>query len=239
MVSAQLGVAPKRMMDDFHAALGGVPLSRICMTPPPGTATVADLVRALHHERRRCELVDGTLVEKPMGFKESALASRLGKFIDRWNDARGEPGVVTGEGGPMMLMKGLVRLPDLAFTFYSRFPNNRLPSAAVPDLAPDLAVEVLSASNTPAEMERKLKEYFLSEVQQVWFIDPKTRTVTVYTSPDDATTLGAKDALTGGTLLPGFALELSVLFERLPDDDPPHAPPTAPAKPAKKPKKRK
>jgi Uma2 family endonuclease len=106
----------------------------------------------------------------------------------------------------------------------------------VPDLAPDLAVEVLSESNTPAEMERKLKEYFLSEVQLVWFVDPKARTVTVYTSPDEATTLSAKDALTGGDLLPGFAVKVADLFAQLPADAP--APKAAKPKPAKKAKKR-
>ena len=51
-------------------------------------------------------------------------------------------------------------------------------------MAPDLAIEVLSESNTPAEMERKLKEYFAAGMQLVWYFDPRARTVTVYTAPD-------------------------------------------------------
>jgi Uma2 family endonuclease len=96
----------------------------------------------------------------------------------------------------------------------------------VPDLAPDLAVEVLSEGNTREEMERKLKEYFLSEVSVVWFVDPRNRTVRVYTSPDDVTELGEGDTLDGGDVLPGFSVPVARLFADLGD---------AP-KPASKPK---
>jgi Uma2 family endonuclease len=99
-------------------------------------------------------------------------------------------------------------------------PGRTVPAEAVPDLAPDLVVDELSESNTPGEMERKLKEYFLSEVQQLWFVDPKKRAVTVYMSPDDATILNANDTLIGGTLLPGFAVNVADLFAQLPTDPP-------------------
>jgi Uma2 family endonuclease len=234
MVSARTGEQIESL-GDLLAELGGVSPDRVRLRPAPGTATVEDVVRLLHKHKRKFELVDGTLVEKPMGFKESALAMRLGKFIDRWNDDTGERGVLTGPDGPLKLMKKLVRIPDLAFTFYTRLPGGVLPTAPVPDLAPDLAVEVLSESNKTGEMERKLKEYFLSEVQQVWFIDPKKRTVIVYTSPDDATTLTEKDTLTGGDLLPGFALPVCVLFEKLaPDEDAPAPTPEGKKKPRKR-----
>lgn len=239
MVSARTGEEIESL-GDLLAELGGVSPDRVRLRPAPGTATVKDVVRLLHKHKRKFELVDGTLVEKPMGFKESALAMRLGKFIDRWNDDTGERGVLTGPDGPLKLMEKLVRIPDLAFTFYTRLPGGVLPTAPVPDLAPDLAVEVLSEGNRTGEMERKLKEYFLSEVQQVWFIDPKKRAVIVYTSPDDAATLTANDTLRGGALLPGFALRVSVLFEILaPDEHAPAAVPAAPPEPKKKPKKRK
>jgi Uma2 family endonuclease len=112
-------------------------------------------------------------------------------------------------------MKKLVRIPDVSFTNWDRVPGRRVPSAPVPDLAPDLAVEVLSEGNTCEEMARKLKEYFLSEVRLVWYIDPRNRTVRVYTSADEVTQLGTSDALDGGEVLPGFTVPVSNLFEQL------------------------
>ena len=51
-------------------------------------------------------------------------------------------------------------------------------------MTPNLAIEVLSASNTTAEMDRKLKEYFEAGAELVWYIDPQTRSATIYTSVD-------------------------------------------------------
>ena len=75
----------------------------------------------------------------------------------------------------MKLAEKLVRIPDVSFTNWDRVPGRVVPDAPVPDLAPDLAVEVLSEGNTREEMERKLKEYFHSDVQLVWYIDPRKR----------------------------------------------------------------
>jgi Uma2 family endonuclease len=66
-------------------------------------------------------------------------------------------------------------------------------------------------------------------VNLVWFVDPETRTVRVFTSPDDVTTLTAKVTLTGGEVLPGFAVPVADLFASLPPVK----------KPAPKPKKKK
>jgi hypothetical protein len=54
--------------------LGGVPADRVRFNPLPGTATVADVLQIEAHEGRLCELVDGILVEKPMGYAESMIA---------------------------------------------------------------------------------------------------------------------------------------------------------------------
>lgn len=80
-------------------------------------------------------------------------------------------------------------------------------------LTPDLAIEILSKSNTRQEMDRKLGEYFDSGVLAVWLIDPKTRTAQVFSSPDESSLLTEADSLDGGTILPGFRLGLHELFE--------------------------
>ncbi len=117
----------------------------------------------------------------------------------------------------MRLLKGLVRIPDVSFFCWDKLPGRVLPSKPIPDLFPDLAVEVLSESNTPEEMERKLREYFLAGVRLVWMIDPRERTAEVYTAPDaPAFRLDESGVLDGGNVLPGFRLPLAELFARLP-----------------------
>ncbi len=75
-------------------------------------------------------------------------------------------------------------MPDVAFMSWDRLPGKTVPDEAIPELAPDLAIEVLSAGNTKGEMERKLKDYFFAGVRLVWYIDWRRRTAEVYTSPD-------------------------------------------------------
>jgi Uma2 family endonuclease len=82
-------------------------------------------------------------------------------------------------------------------------------------LAPSIAVEVLSESNTRGEMERKRREYFKAGVEVVWIVDPESRTVDVYTTLQEFITLTEKDKLDGGAVLPGFTLSLRDLFSEL------------------------
>jgi Uma2 family endonuclease len=90
-----------------------------------------------------------------------------------------------------------------------------MPKEPIPRLAPNLAVEVLSRTNTPGEMAVKRQDYFTAGVQLVWEIDPEKRTVVVYTSATQGTTLQGGDILDGGTVLPGFTLVGTDLFAEL------------------------
>jgi Uma2 family endonuclease len=199
---------------DLLERLGNIPLDRVRFRPPPGTATEQDVLDVAAHEDRLCELVDRTLVEKPMGYCESVLALALAGFL-RTFVIPGNLGVVSGADGMMRLFPGLVRIPDVAFASWDRFPNRRVPTAPVPNLVPDLAVEVLSLSNTAAEMARKLGEYFRAGVRLVWIVDPPARTVAVYTAPEQFTVLTEADTLDGAPVLPGFTLPLRELFAEL------------------------
>ncbi len=197
-------------MADLLEILGDIPPERILMRPPPGTATEDDVIAIHAREKRLCELVDGVLVEKPMGFEESRLASELiitiGVFLRQY-----KLGTVAGEAGMMRLAPGLVRIPDVSFVRWEHLPEKARP---IPLMAPDLAIEVLSESNTRAEMQRKLEEYFAAGTQLVWYFDPKARTVTVYTAPDQFVVLDESGALDGGEVLPGLMIPLRELFEQ-------------------------
>ncbi|HEX8200111.1 MAG TPA: Uma2 family endonuclease, partial [Isosphaeraceae bacterium] len=114
--------------------------------------------------------------------------------------------------GTMRLFPGLVRIPDVSFISWERYPKPTGRRVAIPDLAPDLAVEVLSKGNTRKEMERKLGEYFRAGVRLVWYADPKARTARVYTAPDRCVLLREDDTLDGGDVLPGFRLPIRDWF---------------------------
>ena len=131
--------------------LGDLPPHRVRAHPEPGTATERDLLAVLDHTDRLCELVDRTLVEKVMGFLESFVAGEiirhLGNFVTEH-----DLGIVTAPDGTLRLMPGLVRIPDVAFISWKQLPNRKCPNEPIPQLIPELAVEVRSESNTRAEM---------------------------------------------------------------------------------------
>jgi Uma2 family endonuclease len=185
-----------------------VPPERILMRPPPGRATEKDLLKS----PRLCELIDGVLVEKAMGFYESRLAvvliTYLGSFL-----SKNPLGMVLGEGGMMRVDPGQVRIPDVAFYSWDHFPGKLLPQGQILDVVPDFAVEVLSPTNTKKEMERKRREYFTGGAKLVWEVHPDSRKVEVYTAPDDPATLDEGDTLDGGTVLPGFSLRIREWFD--------------------------
>ena len=198
---------------DLLNRLGHVPLERIRLHPAPGTATEDDVLVCPGGEKRLCELVDGVLVDKPMGYYESLLAAWLIRFLGRFLDEH-DLGIVLGADATLRLAPGLVRLPDVSFISWDRFPGRRLPAKPIPDLAPDLAVEVLSPSNTEREMTRKLHEYFAGGCRLAWYFPYGQRVVRVYTDPATVRTLHEDDVLDGGAVLPGFTLRLRDLFDR-------------------------
>jgi Uma2 family endonuclease len=202
---------PVRTVANLLHELGDIPAKRVRLVPTPGTATIDDLLKP---ENGRCELVDGTLVEKPVGQPESRLALWLGMVLNQFVIPR-NLGYVTGETGFVELPSGPVRGPDVAFFAWDGIATRRAPTAPIPRMAPDLAVEVLSPSNTKREMERKREDYFGSGVRLVWEIDPRSRTVRAYTALDQFRDLTATDTLTGDPVLPGFALPLADLFAEL------------------------
>ena len=193
--------------------LGNIPAERVRLHPTPGTATEKDVLRVLDSENRPCELVDGTLVEKPMGYEESELALLIGTFLNNYVRPR-KLGIVTGPDGTIRLFPGLVRIPDVAFASWLCFPDRKRPRARIPHIAPDLVVEVLSKNNTKPEMAKKLGEYFGAGVRLVWMVDPRKRTVRVYTSLDQPVLITSGQSLDGGAVLPGFALRRDELFAR-------------------------
>ena len=198
---------------DLQEHLGGIPANRIHLYPTPGTATEADALWLDDHKDCICELVDGTLVEKDMSYYESILAMFLGQIMNNYLE-KNNWGIVSGPDGQIRLLPAQMRVPDLAFINWNRFPDRKLPKDRVCRVAPDLAVEILSEGNTRQEMAIKLAEYFEAGTKLVWYIDPRTRSANIDTAVDQVAMIDANGLLEGGEVLPGFQVRLGEIFER-------------------------
>ena len=211
-MSASITSPPEWTAVDLAELLGPIPLYRICMDPAPGTGTESDIVHFDVRDKRLFELFRGVLVEKAMGFYESYLAGVLLRIVGVFVDEH-RLGIVAGADGIIRLAQGLIRIPDVAFYSFQRLPGGQVPSTPIADLVPDLAIEVLSRSNTREEMDQKLKDYFEHGVRLVWYVEAASRHVKVFTDADTSTIVAEGGELSGGAVLPGFYCQVSQLFQ--------------------------
>ena len=200
---------------DLQRHLGDIPPERIRLFPSPGLATEQDALDWNESKRGLCELVDRVLVDKAMGSYESMLAIEL-IFALKTFLAEHPLGVLLGADASLRILPGKLRSPDVSFISWDKFPDRRLPKERAFRVAPDLAVEILSEGNTPAEMHRKLVDYFEAGVRLVWYIHPEARQATIYTAVEQAETIDDRGLLVGGDVLPGFELNLGELLDRVP-----------------------
>jgi len=190
---------------------GDLPISRLRLDRFP--ATEADVVELHDREDRLYELVDGVLVEKTKGYREGYIAAYVARMLGNFVEPR-NLGIVNGADGMMKLAPGLVRIPDVSFVSWKQLPSGEFPKGPIPLLAPEIAIEVLSESNTREEMEKKRREYFAAGGTLVWEVDPETQTVHVYRAAEyeSPTVLGVGDILAGDPVLPGFSLPVADIF---------------------------
>src|SRR5438477_3916655 len=122
-MSATESLPPVISLAELVHRLGDIPLERIPAVPTPGTAREEDVLRRPGGEKRLYELVEGVLVEKPMGFYESILAAFLIGRLEVY--LRSNPiGLALAADATMRLFPGLVRLPDVAFVSWERAPED-------------------------------------------------------------------------------------------------------------------
>jgi len=164
------------------------------------------------------EVVNGEIRELPpmstlSGLVASVLAQHLGTFASQH-----KLGLVVVEMLFRLTTDGQrQRRPDVAFVAYDRLPDPIFSTDDPPawDVVPNLAVEVISPSNTAVEIVEKIQEYLDAGVQLVWVIYPGQRRVHVYEPPATSRVLLERDELDGGIVLPGFRLGVAALFEAL------------------------
>ena len=161
----------------------------------------------------RWELVRGRAVrEPPAGFEHSGIGVRIASLLHRFVQERDLGEVVGSDGGFILSDEPpTVRAPDVAYVAESRLTFD---TRKLAPLAPDLAVEIVSPSNTVSEIHHKVMDYLDAGSRLVWVVDPGSRTVTVYRSRGEIRLLTEKEELEGNDVLPGFRTEVSDLFGR-------------------------
>jgi Uma2 family endonuclease len=182
-----------------------------------GTSVPAAAVPMTISDDMLYEVVGGKLVEKTLGASEIEIATLLVGFLVPFVRSH-RLGRVLGE---MIFRidqaKDLQRRPDVSFVSHARWPSHRrVPKVAVWDIVPDMAIEIVSPSNTADHVQEKIHDYFTAGVSRVWVVYPRQQEIYVYESPAKIQVLQLGQELDGGDLIPGFRLPLAALFE----DDP-------------------
>jgi Uma2 family endonuclease len=167
----------------------------------------------------RYELIEGELIEmSPTGFEHSDLALDLGARV--WSYLRSNPiGRASGADGGYRLQRDpdIVLAPDISFVQAERLPPRHQRKKYL-ELAPDLAVEVVSPSDSAEAVTRKVLIYLKHGTKLVWVVEPDQRVVTIYRQDRTAKILTTDDILDGEEVLPGFTLPVAELFQGLDQD---------------------
>ncbi|SFH81675.1 Uma2 family endonuclease [Planctomicrobium piriforme] len=140
------------------------------------------------------------------------VCSNLAVAISVWAKSRGAGRVSTNDSGVKTERDpDTIRGADVAFFPMGRLPGGKLPKGRT-DIAPSLCIEVLSPSNTYGEMTAKREEYLACGVEEVWIVDPESRSVDVFRSDAPQHRLDDSDMLTSRAL-PGFERPVADIFE--------------------------
>jgi Uma2 family endonuclease len=160
------------------------------------------------------EVVDGKIVEKEVGGRQVEIAGILAQYLGMFARTHRLGRALMEFIFRIDQAKNLQRRPDVAFVSHASWPvHRRVPDVAVWDMVPDLAIEVVSPSNTADHAHEKIHEYFKAGVTRVWVVYPRQQEVYVYASPTQIQVLQLGQKLDGGNLIPGFRLPLAALFE--------------------------
>jgi Uma2 family endonuclease len=169
--------------------------------------TVEEFMPLLESRDVWYELVEGEVVTVSPGmFQHNRIRDKLLHILMTFLESH-ELGTAVSEQ-PFHLFANTVRHPDVAFVRASR----EIPPRALPEGGPDLAVEVVSPSNTAREMDQKVSDYFRAGSKRVWLVYPEHSEVYIHGLAGVKRVRG-DDPLEDAELLPGFSVKVSSLFE--------------------------
>jgi Uma2 family endonuclease len=172
--------------------------------------TAEQLLHA-HIPDKRTELVRGRLiVREPAGYRHGAVTVNLTVRLGQHVQLTGAGELLAAETGFTLFRNpDTVRAPDIAFVRRERVPTG---TRGFPEMAPDLAVEVLSPDDRPGETLGKVADWLEAGAQLVWVIDPERRLARVYRQDGMESVLAETDTLRGEDLLPGFSCTLATIL---------------------------
>ena len=163
---------------------------------------------------RRLELVEGELSEMPpAGGPHGNVAMTIGMFIAAHVRERQLGRAFAAETGFVLARNpDTVRAPDASFVSYDRLAQGELPPGYI-EMAPDLAVEVTSPSDSARDVQEKADAWLAAGTSEVWVVSPQHRTVTVNRLGEPAMVIDGSGYLHGGDLLPGLVISVQAVFE--------------------------
>jgi len=176
----------------------------------------ADELIAMPDDGFRYELVKGELIRmSPTGHEHGIVAMNVAGPLHQHVKSNKLGAVYAAETGFIIEQNpDTVRAPDVAFVAKERIAQaGKVKSYWIG--APDLGVEVISPGDTVGEVESKVTEWLEAGTRLVWLVSPKLRTVTIYRSLTDITTLTEKDTLDGSHVVPGFRIAVGEIFRGL------------------------
>ena len=157
------------------------------------------------------ELHNGVLVEVAGSkYRQTRLVIWIAHLIMSFIEQRNLGGAVTGADGAAELNEYNTRIPDVGYITAERAQKQDDDSYL--QGAPDLAVEVVSPSNTDLEMQQRAGEYLSAGARLVWIVNPIKQTIDVYRPGGSRTILGIDGVLEGYDVLPGLALNVQQVF---------------------------
>jgi Uma2 family endonuclease len=161
---------------------------------------------------KRTELVRGRLVvHEPPGGRHGNVTARLAARLVAHVDLTSAGAVFVGDTGFTLARNpDTVRGPDIAFVRQERLPTP-IPTGYL-ELAPDLAVEVLSHNDRPGETLAKIGDWLDAGTRLVWVIDPERRIARVDRQNGTESSLGEADDLDGEDVLPGFRCKVTSIL---------------------------
>jgi Uma2 family endonuclease len=162
----------------------------------------ADGVR---HEMNAGELI--TL--PPPKSMHSRVARSVFTTLDAFLRREGRLEVYQEAGYVLSYEPSTIRQLDVSVLTKARIDST--PEDSYFEGAPELAVEIVSPSDSAEDLEIKIRQYLNAGAKQVWVLYPKTRDVQVF-EENQAAILSGDQVLDGGDLLPGFAVKVSALF---------------------------
>jgi len=160
------------------------------------------------------ELIKGELIKMspPPGHEHGIVALNIAGPLYAYAKTRNLGKVYAAETGFLLEQNpDTVRAGDVAFVRRERIEQ----AGTVQGYwigAPDLAVEVISPSDTVGRIEGKVAQWLESGARTVWVVSPKLHIVTVYRSLTDLVILTKNDTLDGGDVIPGFQIPVSEIF---------------------------